>query len=325
MLLTVHKTKIKVAGVLLVAISIVFFYVDITRLNIPYREESSNTPTKGSTSQRVVQSNNDYFKPNQYSLAQKVPLFFDKIKSSKKPNLKSIPYYDLPFTCSLSEDDDEEEYRPVPYSLMDVLTFKRLWASPVAMQFGYNKHCQVICERKIDSNTVDKLTSWIDQEYQHYWYIDDNLAGSSVDTKKKYKQAGFPIGYRDKNRDYYLNTHFSFVIKYENNSFSDNTSNEYITQNSANDDHVIVGFEVEPISLDSYKCPTYSTVYNKFKLVKRDQEDVIPYTFSVTWQQVEKTNGKSRLIKGKNDYKDQEFELKNAGSENFVINTLKTL
>lgn len=297
MLLSVHKTKVSIAVVFLMAVSFLFFYVDIARLNNPHREELTYSSNTASKVQEVDQNDNGYFKPNNYFMGKKVPLLFDKIRSTKKPNLKPIPYYDLPFTCYLSEDDDEEEYRPVHANLMDVLTFKRLWASPTNMHFGYNKHCQVICEREIDSNTVDKLTNWIDLEYQYYWYIDDNLAGSTVNAKKNSKQAGFPIGYRDKNRDYYLHTHFSFVIKYENNSFvqqkNDANNNEIITQDSVQENNVIVGFEVEPISLDSYKCPTYSTDYNKFKLVKRDNADVIPYTFSVIWQQVEKTNGKS--------------------------------
>ena len=166
-----------------------------------------------------------------------------------------------------------------------------------------DNECALLCERDIGEEEILRAQELIRKGYVVEWIV-DNLPGATsfvtVDKTKKYYAAGFKLGTVEQKAHgeqggegdegkFYLNNHFTIVIRYRNAPGKKGERGE----------KVVVGFEVYPKSIgrgerrDERGCPVNlsgkSGNGEKFELFKvrrgENRWATVPYTYSVYFRE----------------------------------------
>lgn len=231
-----------------------------------------------------------------YALGEAIPLFVNKVHSSKTQ--LQYAYAELPFACPPSG-----KKRPgspwtsgttLSLNLGEVLRGDRITVSDYELEMGKDQDAQVLCEAEVDEDGINMAIELVRNGYVAEWIV-DNLPGATsfvtADKSKKYYAAGFPIGREESDKSgvahYYLNNHVSLMILYR----------EAPTRISQQPQKVIVGFEVYPKSAEAGNRDKKGIPKNLenpkkgFELTQKSDEGEeptkikIPYTYSVFFRE----------------------------------------
>jgi transmembrane 9 superfamily protein 2/4 len=165
------------------------------------------------------------------------------------------PYYRLPF-C-----EPEGGARMSSESLGEFITGNKVQTSPYTIHMLQDMYCQKLCQKTITAMQARLLKSHISRAYHNNWII-DNLPSASVGSteagqRQKHYAGGFPLGFIDikskpvavKNRrgnikrgggdtgDAYVFNHVNIIL-------------DYHQPEGSNEGYRVVGFSVEPMSID---------------------------------------------------------------------------
>lgn len=150
--------------------------------------------------------------------------------------------------------------------------------------------CNHLCTKEITNDGIKQAQSYIMQDYQAEWII-DNLPGAtsfvSLDRTTRYYSAGFPLGYFDeKTKVSYLYNHVILLIRYRR-----------ATKNP--DEYVIVAFEVYPksVSGDGPICPGSKEKFTALALNPEQETQTVSYTYTVYFTEDESITWESRWSK----------------------------
>ncbi|PGH17229.1 hypothetical protein AJ80_04871 [Polytolypa hystricis UAMH7299] len=181
-----------------------------------------------------------------YRDEESIPLLVNKIFSDNTP--LQYAYYDLPFVCpptgKKTPSSPFGSGHSISLNLGEVLRGDRIKTSDFEISMGKDVECQHLCDREITRNDVKWAKELISNSYVTEWIL-DNLPGATrfvtVDRSQRYYASGFKLGYQDFSpvdgkRKYFLNNHFTFVIRWRDAPGKAGGK-------------VIVGFEVYPKSI----------------------------------------------------------------------------
>ncbi|KAL4429596.1 hypothetical protein ABPG77_008645 [Micractinium sp. CCAP 211/92] len=158
------------------------------------------------------------------------------LKVNKLMSVKNLPYeyYSLPY-CRPEKIVSSAE------NLGEVLRGDRIENSPYSAKFRVNHHCKVLCRiGSLNKAQAKAFKSRISDDYRVNMILDNlpigmvRMRDDDGEQVKTYER-GFPVGFADDNDRSYLNNHLTFTILYH--------------QDAATDLARIVGFEVEPYSV----------------------------------------------------------------------------
>ena len=144
-------------------------------------------------------------------------------------------YYRLPFCRPAGGPKMASE------NLGEFLTGNKIQNSPYSLNMLREVSCQVLCQVTLTKVEAHTLHTHVKYGYHHNWII-DNLPGASVGTAGDGRTAthyagGFPVGFYQPNaREAYVYNHVNIVLEYHNPE--------------GKDGHRVVGFKVEPVSVD---------------------------------------------------------------------------
>ncbi|CRG97227.1 endomembrane protein 70, putative [Plasmodium gallinaceum] len=171
--------------------------------------------------------------PTTYKEGDKVVI---KVKNlASKRAVTTLDYFSFPL-CSFDNNNVNDEKAP---NIFKILLGDILHSTNIETTFLKDKKCAFYCKIFIDDNVYEKYKHLILYNY-NIIYIVDNLEIFRLDPKRKgFYYTGIPLGYVD-DMNYYLYTHYKITILY--NSSNENSDKNYI-----------VGFEVDPKSIDFEK------------------------------------------------------------------------
>ncbi|KAG9285716.1 hypothetical protein G9A89_002283 [Geosiphon pyriformis] len=210
--------------------------------------------------------------PKTFQYDEPVDLYVNKIFSDKTQ--LPFAYSDLPFVCPARKGGNRW------LNLGEVLRGDRIELGPekLKLNVGVNKECLVVCAKDLNAGESMRAKQLIKKDYRVEWIV-DNLPGATAyptaDGKQRQYEVGFNLGQtEDKRNDKtaYLNNHFAIKILYEK---KDNDPNGYL----------IVGFEVEPYSINALKniCPDKPENSKNEKLEVGNGSVSVTYSYSVEW------------------------------------------
>ena len=201
--------------------------------------------------------------PNEYKKGQKVDIFVKNLFSSGT----QLPYeyYHLNFCKPKNYVQGHAE------DIGQILAGNSLEVSPYSVEIDSPTSCIVLCNKKNSKDQIESFKWMIDNDY-YVSLVLDNLPSAlrityekNVAAADKFKysiyQDGFQIGYKSMKK-YYIYNHLNLIIKVYSDS----------------DTYRIVGFLVEPLSLDNKdgpKCETEEFIARSRMSFER-QEQVLP-------------------------------------------------
>ncbi|TVY25863.1 Transmembrane 9 superfamily member, partial [Lachnellula hyalina] len=255
-----------------------------------------------------------------YKDNEAIPLLVNKVYSDNTQ--LQYAYYDLPFVCPPTgvhhAGSSLLSGQSISLNLGEVLRGDRITQSDIELVMGQDQECNFLCTKSVSRKDLKRAREMVKDGYVVEWIV-DNLPGATsfitVDKSKRYYAAGFKLGYKDiaptsgKMR-YYINNHFTIVIRYRKAPGKDGERGG----------KVVVGFEVYTKSIGPNKriesrCPAdVSDVDTAMELYlhpngtdfalqyphssyqppesEQDIEDGamldIPYSYSVYWREDEK-------------------------------------
>lgn len=198
-----------------------------------------------------------------------------EIKAVKLTSIKAqLPYnyYSLPF-CQ------PKEIKYASENLGEVLRGDRIANTVYEVKMAEDKSCSALCDKikfaKEDSSLVSKR---IKQEYSAH-LLTDNLPCATkfalLDSKDTQYEHGYKVGFVKDDKTY-LNNHLRLVLKYH-------TEDEH--------HYRVVGFEVEPISINSAdlkfqdsKCAWEAGKKYQPQEIKDNVETEVWFTYEVKWE-----------------------------------------
>ncbi|KAF9296789.1 Transmembrane 9 super member 4 [Linnemannia elongata] len=206
--------------------------------------------------------------PTVFRNGDRVPLFVNKIYSEKSP--LPFAYADLPFVCEPPKDA-----KRAWLNLGEVLRGDRILTSDYELVVGKDIKCQTLCVKSVSAEDAALAASYIANDYNVEWIVDNlpgatkyNLGDGQAHQQRRYR-AGFPLG-KVKWAKSNIHNHVTIRILYQN-------------QPGPAGGKLIVGFEVNPYSIDQGdSCPEDPLKVGAFKVVS-DKEVEIQYTYSVQW------------------------------------------
>ncbi|KAF9338615.1 Transmembrane 9 super member 4 [Linnemannia elongata] len=206
--------------------------------------------------------------PTVFRNGDRVPLFVNKIYSEKSP--LPFAYADLPFVCEPPKDA-----KRAWLNLGEVLRGDRILTSDYELVVGKDIKCQTLCVKSVSAEDAALAASYIANDYNVEWIVDNlpgatkyNLGDGQAHQQRRYR-AGFPLG-KVKWAKSNIHNHVTIRILYQN-------------QPGPAGGKLIVGFEVNPYSIDQGdSCPDDPLKVGAFKVVS-DKEVEIQYTYSVQW------------------------------------------
>jgi len=153
-------------------------------------------------------------------------------------------YYELPF-CKPSDGA-----KMASENLGEFLTGNKIMSSPYQINMLRDNFCTVLCQSKIDTKQAKNMRAHIRYGYHNNWII-DNLPSASLGLtesgmKQHHYAGGFPIGFYDRN------SHEAYVYNHANIFL------EYHLPENAVDEYRVVGFSVQPISVDHKYADNYN-------------------------------------------------------------------
>jgi len=144
------------------------------------------------------------------------------------------------------------------------------------------------CAVTYNEEQVKSFVDFISKDYLVQWSL-DSLPAARVRVVKTGNEAttvydrGFPLGFLDENGESYLYNHVAITVRYHKPEGSES--------------YRVVGFEVEPVSLDSAKCENEGgqlRLTNKGKAVSSLH---VTWTYSVAWVEDPNTEWSQRWDK----------------------------
>lgn len=211
--------------------------------------------------------------PTDYSAGEEVELKVNKI-SSMRTQLP-LDYYSLPYCRPTNGIQAYSE------NLGEFLQGDRLENSPYDIKFFQEETCRILCKSKLEKKHVETLNNAIIEEYHNNWIVDGLPAGSLLEESQV--PTGFPVGYKvgkDGKDGIFLYNHVNILIDYHSISA---------------DSHRIVGFNIEPVSVqhvfgkESPSVPT--TCAESTRLVQSSVKTAQPvaageiiFTYGVQWR-----------------------------------------
>ena len=227
------------------------------------------------------------------------------------------PYYRLPF-C-----EPEDGPKMASENLGEFITGNKVQNSPYSINMLEDMYCKKLCQKTLEPKQARILKQHIVRGYHNNWIV-DNLPSASVGSteagqKQKHYAGGFPIGFvdlksvdpkndkkkKDKKKSYkakntYVFNHVNIIL-------------EYHIPDGVKDGYRIVGFSVEPLSVDhtflgGYKWDgeskegfnkVLSTCTSNQHMAKDSIQknqivnpgEQILYTYDVTWKKSDKEWG----------------------------------
>ncbi|CAA9987107.1 endomembrane protein 70, putative [Plasmodium knowlesi strain H] len=168
--------------------------------------------------------------PTIYKKGDKVIISVKNLSSRRA--VTSLDYFTFPL-CSADNPSISGEEAP---NIFKILSGDHLHTTSIQTTFLRDTSCAFYCRIYIDDNAYDKLKHLILYNYNMIYSV-DNLDIFREDPRRKgFYYTGIPVGYiQDKN--YLLYTYFQITILYNNNG-------------GQSDKNYIVGFEVEPRSVN---------------------------------------------------------------------------
>jgi transmembrane 9 superfamily protein 2/4 len=151
------------------------------------------------------------------------------------------PYYRMPY-CEPAEGKKRSSE-----SFGEFLTGNKVMNSPYTINMKNDVYCQRICQVTPTDDEVKTMQMHIGYQYHNNWIV-DNLPSASFNSElkghsQKHYAGGFPVGFIDedskvegKKPDFYIYNHVRLML-------------EYHTPDKAKDEHRVVGFYVEPMSV----------------------------------------------------------------------------
>jgi len=153
------------------------------------------------------------------------------------------PYYRLPF-CQ-----PEGGPKMASENLGEFITGNKVQNSPYSIYMLQEAFCQKLCQKTISPIEYRLLNMHIGRAYHNNWII-DNLPSASIGSteagqRQKHYAGGFPLGFVDiksksndkkKKLDTYVFNHVNIILDYH--------------QPEGSDGYRVVGFSVEPLSID---------------------------------------------------------------------------
>ncbi|KAG0372691.1 Transmembrane 9 super member 4 [Mortierella sp. AD032] len=206
--------------------------------------------------------------PTVFHNGDRVPLYVNKIFSEKSP--LPFAYADLPFVCEPPKDA-----KRAWLNLGEVLRGDRILTSNYELVVGKDIKCQTLCVKRVSAEDAALAASYIANDYNVEWIVDNlpgatkyNLGDGQANQQRRYR-AGFPLG-KVKWSKSNIHNHVTIRVLYQN-------------QPGPAGGKLIVGFEVNPYSIDQGdSCPDEPLKLGAFKVVA-DKEVDIQYTYSVQW------------------------------------------
>lgn len=177
--------------------------------------------------------------PAEYPAGTLVELKVNKLTSART----QLPYnyYTLP-VCKPDVIQESVE------NLGEILAGDLIENSKYTIHMKQNKQCEVLCKRPLDQQDRQELWNKIEDEYMVNWIIDNLPATtkfvSTSDPSQSMFSSGFPVGFITGNK-YFVYNHVKLILSYHSNP------EQY-------DGYRIVGFEVEPMSIQQFTRPDSS-------------------------------------------------------------------
>lgn len=202
--------------------------------------------------------------PSWYPPGGPVDLKVNKLTSVKT----QLPYsyYTLPFCKPVVIQESVE-------NLGEIMEGDVIENSPYEINMLVNETCKVLCSQRLGPEEKEKFKTMIDDEYLVNWIV-DNLPAATRYAKRGASQGvvymnGFPVGV-SKGGSYHVHNHVILDLQYHQESAEEKG-------------YRIVGFEVEPFSLQHTRnngvvtCP--ESGYNSFEL----NQNEVTFTYDVRW------------------------------------------
>lgn len=228
--------------------------------------------------------------PQTFSQNAEVPMKVNSMTSIHTQIPKD--YYRLPF-CKPSGGPEM-----MSENLGEFLTGYKIQSSPYSIHMLREVYCAILCQATPDKNQARDLRMHIKYGYHNNWII-DNLPSAALGItekgfKRKHYAGGFPIGFTDTvTKAPYVFNHVNIHI-------------DFHEVEGSNEEYRVVGFSVEPISIDhkfanNYEwdgeavegymkplesCPTQGihmsseNIYGPQKIL---EDEPILYTYDVLW------------------------------------------
>ena len=167
-------------------------------------------------------------------------------------------YYYLKF-CKPNKISEEDE------NIGQVLAGEKIESTPYKILMNKKETFSELCEKELDDDDRSKFKWMIENEYYSNWMLDSLPAGYRVTqttTKTNYISyiSGIPIGFISE-ESYYLYNHLHFVVK--------------VYRNKKNDEFKVVGFLIQPFSLDTTSPGGHEELMEIIEQVKEYRESVL--------------------------------------------------
>lgn len=216
--------------------------------------------------------------PNDFERGESLNIFANKMVSSKN----RLPYdvMTLPF-CKPSEDRVKQLSQSKDNGRLgigQILQGERSRLTAYQISMLNDQNCNFLCEATFTKNHLNLLISRIEKEYRVRLFLDD----FPVVERRSHASytLGHPLGWRSENDTFYIANHLDFTIRYH-------IPDEYESlriSSSANTPPVyrIVGFEVQPMSINMESCPAEGPVQNTAShvVLSRTQSEPFNVRFS---------------------------------------------
>ena len=170
----------------------------------------------------------------------------------------------------------------------ELLSGTRAEYTSFILEMNFNDSCKIFCEKEFKKNDINVFKWLIDRDYFINFYLDSlpsSYTTTDVYTNETYVNyfEGIPIGFED-NEKYFIYNHY----------------NVYIDINKKDDNFQIVGFSIEPLSIeqsDIIDCENLVSdddavymrdYYNNFYGQELKEGHVL-FTYDVIWRNSNKT------------------------------------
>jgi len=201
-----------------------------------------------------------------YTPREKIPIYANELDSVKTQ--LNFEYYFLKFCQPVHQDITNQEQ-----SFGSKLLGQSAQATPYIVQMKENNQCQRLCRMDLNAQDIENFAWMIDHEYYANLVIDNlpaRFEWKNDPNGQKMSRTGFPIGFQDRQSQYFINNHLTFKIEYAEAPHFDASR--------------IVGFTVEPKSiagvyLDKGYCDSYVQV-SQNNIPTQKLEAGVPVFFS---------------------------------------------
>ena len=185
----------------------------------------------------------------------------------------------------------------------ELLSGTRAEYTSFILEMNFNDSCKLFCEKKFKEKDIKRFKWLIDRDYFINFYLDSlpsSYTSIDVYTNETYVNyfRGIPIGFED-NDKYYIYNHY----------------NVFIDINKKDDKFQIVGFSIEPLSIEQktiFDCEDLVSdndtsylrdYYNSFYAQELKEGNIL-FTYDVIWRQSNKTffSRWDRYIKNSKEY-----------------------